>query len=402
MSRRANKKHIDAWADDVEEAPRAELPEDKSEKRRRWMRWYFLSMGFAMPVIVFAGFVSTQEMASSIEDLSAPSAMGEESSAVVESRAAATIAVEEWLSAEPSPLPQGRVLSWNWAQEVPDLKEPERGSGGEIEPWDTIIAHDFTVVGKSTTFSVQVNTLVDPVGGVLVMGTPSLLPYAPAASGVSAQALWPGAMSVSASEAVEQAINQWAKTFVGGEPRDLRLVVGDPVATHSYMPMVGAEFHSSEVTEATVQPEMYTPEGQVPPDPEQIVARVELTILWGEEDELDDRGDVRELQVISYDVLVDRANTAAPQVVAWGGAGSGPTLEAYQNAVDGRELVMSSTSSDDEESDGEQGTEIGETQDTADEESEDAESDKEEPKKEKKSKKEKEAKKKNDDKKKDK
>src|SRR5699024_7666359 len=132
---------------------------------------------------VFAGFVSTQEMASSIEDLSAPSAMGEESSAVVESRAAATIAVEEWLSAEPSPLPQGRVLSWNWAQEVPDLKEPERGSGGEIEPWDTIIAHDFTVVGKSTTFSVQVNTLVDPVGGVLVMGTPSLLPYAPAASG---------------------------------------------------------------------------------------------------------------------------------------------------------------------------------------------------------------------------
>src|SRR5699024_11307593 len=92
-------------------------------------------------------------------------------------------------------------------------------------------------------------TLVDPVGGVLVMGTPSLLPYAPAASGVSAQALWPGAMSVSASEAVEQAINQWAKTFVGGEPRDLRLVVGDPVATHSYMPMVGAEFHSSERSE---------------------------------------------------------------------------------------------------------------------------------------------------------
>src|SRR5699024_1130015 len=214
------------------------------------------------------------------------------------------------------------------------------------------------------------------VTGVQTCALP--ISYAPAASGVSAQALWPGAMSVSASEAVEQAINQWAKTFVGGEPRDLRLVVGDPVATHSYMPMVGAEFHSSEVTEATVQPEMYTPEGQVPPDPEQIVVRVELTILWDEEDELDDRGDVRELQVISYDVLVDRANTAAPQVVAWGGAGSGPTLEAYQNAVDGRELVMSSTSSDDEEADGEQGTESGETQDTADEDSEDAETEKEE------------------------
>jgi hypothetical protein len=34
-----------------------------------------------------------------------------------------------------------------------------------------------------------------------------------------------------------------------------------------------------------------------------------------------------------FDVLVDGADTAAPNVVAWGGAGSGPTLTPYQNAV---------------------------------------------------------------------
>jgi hypothetical protein len=33
------------------------------------------------------------------------------------------------------------------------------------------------------------------------------------------------------------------------------------------------------------------------------------------------------------DVLVERASTAAPVVVAWGPSGSGPMLRPYQNAV---------------------------------------------------------------------
>ena len=38
----------------------------------------------------------------------------------------------------------------------------------------------------------------------------------------------------------------------------------------------------------------------------------------------------------TYDLLVTGADTAAPRVVAWGGAGTGPTLSAYDNAVAGQ------------------------------------------------------------------
>ena len=41
------------------------------------------------------------------------------------------------------------------------------------------------------------------------------------------------------------------------------------------------------------------------------------------------------LPTFEMDLLADRANTASPVIVAWGGAGTGPILTKYQNGEEG-------------------------------------------------------------------
>ena len=53
---------------------------------------------------------------------------------------------------------------------------------------------------------------------------------------------------------------------------------------------------------------------------------------WDGPNRGDENSDPRPTSV-SYDVLVQDPGTASPKVVAWGAAGSGPSLDAYQNAI---------------------------------------------------------------------
>ena len=63
-----------------------------------------------------------------------------------------------------------------------------------------------------------------------------------------------------------------------------------------------------------------------------MVVSLTMTLPWNGQG-ADDSG---AQTLATYDLLVTGADTAAPRVVAWGGAGTGPTLSAYDNAVAGQ------------------------------------------------------------------
>ncbi|MPV51023.1 hypothetical protein GCG21_13610 [Pseudactinotalea sp. HY160] len=367
------RKRVDAWADRVSEAPRSGLPDERGVARARWQRRYVTFATYALvPSLLLAVFAVFGPNTSDGQVQAAPGTVTADDPLTVQSRAVATQAVRDWLAGDPSPLPGGRVLSWNYAREVPAMSAPGQetdpdghsgglsggptGAGGQL---DRILAHRFTLTDGTNTFSSQVTTIVDPSLGVQTVGTPSLVPYAPSAPQLQAGTPWPGAVTVGASSSVEEAVRQWAKAFTGQDPAALRLATGDPDSAHSYMPLMGVSLARVELGDSSVPASLLNEEGRAPADPDVLITRVELMFTWGEEPA--QGNPASDAQPVSYDLLIHRADTASPQVVAWGGPGSGPELKPFQNAVTGRTLVAptdsdnSSSQPTDEQSSSDQG-----------------------------------------------
>lgn len=350
MSRRSkrNRSGADAWVDHALEAPRAALPDERLRRHARWKRRYVWVATFTLPVALAANaFVFFNIATDSEEQVELSGAQMDD--ITLQARALATATVTDWLGADPSPLPGGQLMSWNHVSEVDALAPMDTDSDGEKVPWQTVLMHDLTVTDGSTVYSVAVATSADPLDGVHLIGSPSLMPYAPAASSGYTGSLWPGAQQVTASESVTESVGQWARAFTGDDPGALRLTVGDPETGHSYMPLVGSELAGVDIVKTTVQQHLLSEEGRAPNEPEQVVVRAELSLDWNPSDNGDgdsggDGGDgdssSRQLQPVTYDLLVDRANTASPHVVAWGGPGTGPNLRPYDNAVAGRTLEV--------------------------------------------------------------
>ena len=337
-------KRADAWVDHLAEAPRADLPEDKARRRARWTRRYvWAAVVLLVPSLLFNAVIVYGNVTPDSEDQETGISTGVMDPLVLEARAIATTTVNRWLAADPSPLPGGQLLSWNYAEDVEALAPVPTNNDGQEVPWDRIVVHDMTVTDGTTMFSARLSTSVDPTEGVHVVGTPSLVPYAPAASSGFSGPVWPGAQSVTTTEAVSESITQWARAFTSGDPSTLRLAVGDPNPDHSYMPLVGAELEGVNVVATTVQQHMLDDDGRPPVDPEQVVARVELTLSWEQHEDSETNTNA---QPVTYDVLVDQADTASPNIVAWGGPGQGPVLAPYANAVAGRSLQVVETDTD--------------------------------------------------------
>lgn len=344
------RKRVDAWVDQVSEAPRAGLPDERGITRARWQRRYVTFATYALvPSLLLAVFAvfGTQDAQGQVEP--GGTAVSAEDPLTVQSRAVATQAVRDWLASDPSPLPDGRVLSWNFARDVSPIGTGEGEDAGEDEPIQRLLAHEFTLTDGRVTFASQVTTVVDPALGVQIVGSPSLLPYAPSAPQLQADGPWPGTVEAAATSSVEEAVRQWAKTFTGEDPAALRLVTGDPDASHSYMPLMGVSLLDSEIDTVSVPASLLDEEGRAPTNPATVIARVKLMFTWGDPPVEGDPAAA--VQPVSYDLLIRRADTASPQVVAWGGPGSGPDLKPYANAVTGRTLI---TPGDDEDGQGEQ------------------------------------------------
>lgn len=235
---------------------------------------------------------------------------------------AATTTLIEWLRAEPAPLPGGTIVSWDGYKSIAAGEKTAATS----QAADASELHYFTLsvptADGNIYYTSTVLVSVDKALGAKVQGTPTILPKAPSAQDGWSTSLWPGYDSVQATDAVTDAVIVWSKAFTD-TPAALRLAVGDQGSSRSYIPLSGATVVASDVTAAGA---VKSTDGSKPTT---LIVRVQLKLNWTSDEES------ASPSLVTYDLLVTEADTAAPRVVAWGGAGTGPSLVKYQNAVAG-------------------------------------------------------------------
>lgn len=316
----------DIWGDTATANPRAdiELP-GKMSKRRKFFHFYTWTAVILLPPLALVNVVLFSENLGT----------GDEKPAAVSSvdsptKTEAMLKVQEWLASDPSPLPGGKLLSWDGATTQQEYSVTESETGETIET-QGLELHKLTVTTPGgNIFTTTVQIAYSPIRGAQIMGEPTLLPKAPDDDSSWPNAkTWPNLVSATASEQTTQAVNAWVKAFTSGDPDSLRLAVGDTQSGRSYVPLVEAYATNVLVGDAAAHP---NEDGTTNTSPEQIVARVTFGVTW-EGQSVKEGANISRL---TYDVLIDKANTAAPVVVAWGGAGTGETLTPYMNAMDGR------------------------------------------------------------------
>ena len=328
MSRRKqkNQNQEQTWWDEPVEVPRADLPPAKKLKnRQKWYRRMVWGSVFMIGPALLAVFV----LAAGAGNQDAPTVSGRPPA----TEADAIVAVKKWIAQVPSPLPSGEVISWD------SYKKSKLPTGREkVSDVDRLEVHTLTLSGfNGLLFKTTIQLAIGKTIGTVVVGEPTLIPLAPGAeSGGSAASLtpWPTFTNSTATEGVETAIKVWSEAFTSGDPAKLLNAVGDSRGGVSYVPLSGLTFNNENLILGDVG------------------------AIWGEDQNLNDTGAVPERMIVSvtfegkwvgtaasiseqlplftYDLLIDRSNTAAPKVVAWGGRGSGAWLKPYSNAVSGR------------------------------------------------------------------
>lgn len=322
----AQKPVQDLWADGPDMLPRADITiPDAVSRRLKFNRFYVRVAVFSLPVVLLSNIVMFSEVVGGDE---APAQV--QSSVDSPTKSTAMIEVRNWLAADPSPLPGGTVLSWDGAKNQQEYKITTAENGDTIEQ-QGIELHKISVTTPSgAIFTTTVQVGYSPVRGAQVIGKPTLLPTAPNDTGSWPNLkTWPGLVAATPSDAVQQSVRAWVTAFTSGDPNSLRLTVGDTQAGRSYVPLVQANATNVSLVEAA---SFKNDDGTTNPEPDRIVARVTFNVTWDGQDV----GSGARLGELTYDVLIDKANTAAPAVVAWGGAGTGESLTPFTNAVEGR------------------------------------------------------------------
>lgn len=319
----------DWWStiDDTVEGPRADMPTTKKLKASG--RFYRIMLKALIPLTVFAMFAVIVMVGNMLS--------GEETDAYSgppASQSTAMVAVNKWLDGVPSPLPGGRLVSWDSVRESP---LPSGREGAEIaeDGIDSLEVHSLTVASPDgTQYKVQVQLAVGDDIGASVVGEPALGPVAPPADMSSASVSpWPTLPRGTASEEVNLAVKVWAEAFSSGDPARLLNAVGDARKGVSYVPLAGLTLNLDSINVTNVGAvfgESQNPEED--DDPERLVLQVVMEGAWSGAD----LNSSSSLPTFTYDLLVDKANTASPRVVAWGGAGTGVWLKPFDNAVVGK------------------------------------------------------------------
>lgn len=294
----------------------AEQKREANGTLRRVAVYGFFSLA-ALAVLLQIGNIAQQAnqkpVLAPVDSISVNSSIGKPS---------ATTTLNQWLSANPAPLPGAQVVSWDGytsiAKGETDTTTQQSADAAEV--------HYFTLSSPSGDgpifYTATVLVSVSDVLGAKVVGTPSILPATPSAREGWSNETWAGYETLAASDSVKDAVIAWADAFTG-TPAALRLAVGDQSANRSYIPLSGATVVEATISEsAAIKPD----DGS---KPSTILVRTQLKLNWSEDKE------GASPSLATYDLLVIDANTAAPRIVAWGGAGSGPTLTKYENAVAG-------------------------------------------------------------------
>ncbi len=320
------------YGDDL--VPRVGLPDaDRMAKRQKWLRRYVKSSVYLLPfVLVLSLFVELSNVhprtTSSASNGSASSSPG---------RTVATLALERWMAETPSPLPHATIQSWDGARDI--APAPVKAGPGQTAPvtWTAELDTFTLIVGSSTptVYSAVLEVALKPGGGAVALGGPSLTVQPPTAttSGWATGAPWSGITSTgTVSAPVQSAIDGWLTAFTSGSGSQLRLAVGDTRSSVYYVAMAGIASATDNVvaTATRVAPNLAPTATSMNPSAE--IVEVTLSLLWkGEKSPA--FGSSTSGPATTMDLLLERANTAAPVVVAWGPPGSGPGLVPYQNAV---------------------------------------------------------------------
>lgn len=314
----------DFFLDNAEELPRADVGGvTKLKSRARFYRGYIITACVLLPFTA-VGYLALL-----------PSYLADDTVEVAQVRldtptkAAAVNAVSQWLSSTSQPLPGGFMLSWDGVEEstAPVTSVDENGRETSIPGLET---HKMTLAtAGGSLFTTTVQVAWDPATGPQVIGGPSLAPTAPSSDEASGTLNpWLGTTESTSNASITQAAAAWVEAYTSGEPDRLRLATGDPSAANSYVPLVQVlEAGDVRVAKTATREDGFT------------LARVEFTIIW-EGTPLDASGEPESGGALfTYDLLLDRANTASPVVVAWGGAGTGLDLAPYSNAITGRTVT---------------------------------------------------------------
>lgn len=318
---KSNSDDTQEWIlDDALAAPNAALQAHADRKRRQRRRGRLILAGSALgaPALVISvlawNAVGSAQLQSEPTEPTSPVVAPIRAETVSSpGRLAATIHLETWLATVPNPLPGARVVYWDGALERGE-QDSTQAAGGMVH----LTEETFTVLdGTGAAYSAQVLVATDPVGGgASVQSGPSLIPRTTSAAGLTVDSPWVGVDSLTAPEAVSAAVQGWAAAYTSGSPESLHIAVGDPSSERTYLPISGVASVQSQVSAG----------GAGSADGELIV-RARLNLTW------EGRGGDASPAAVEMDLLVHRADTGAPQVVAWGAPGSGPDLEPYINAV---------------------------------------------------------------------
>lgn len=318
-----NKKNQDdfGWGDVVAEAPRAKIESERSKTVKQWalrvLLWSILLTWPLLAISVVQSIVIPEKTPPAPEapELSGPG------------RFAAEQQILAWIGGNPSPLPGGRIVSYDGSVTMKTMSVKQADGQDKIvesaPKGTTVTIEKFTVVDKEGRgFKASVQVATDVIGGSTAVSGVSLTPVeAPLAFDYTNMSPWLGLDPMSAvPPSIQTSVKSWITAYTEGDDDALRQFVGDTDVTHVYMSLKGVAAATADAKKVAY----------LDATKERALVRVEVSLRWN--------GTSVPEQVVTpvlstFDLLVEQASTASPKVVAWGGPGSGPDLVRYGNSV---------------------------------------------------------------------
>ena len=155
--------------DGLDNNPAAPAQIATGKRQRLYRRLLYFAVFAVIPLSLLSSLAAVSSSASSTK-VSAATISTQAND--VAGRAAATIAVEDWLGHSPSPLPGGHIISWDGYTTIE--QDPAVSEATKVTYEQQI--HHFTLASDGIIYDCQIVVFVDDVAGVSTPTAPSLLP----------------------------------------------------------------------------------------------------------------------------------------------------------------------------------------------------------------------------------
>ena len=260
---------------------------------------------------------------------------------------AALEAVASWLDSS-APFRSGTANLW-WDSAT---KADGQTGGDAGSYWSHRLT--FTDLSDGSTREVTQLVLVDGAVSTPV-GSPTILPKAVTGSSSGATYTPDGYTRIDQSASLTNAVESWAKAYVGKDRNAFGVLVGDPNPDHAYQPAMVGRYAGSSVNWLV---ECDEHGGQVDKDhsqddPDYGCASVTITFTpYQPATTQDDATPSTGGASMDVTVLVSQPTKGSARIVDWGANGLTATLSPYANAIDKTLLNGTGSDNDDEDAGG--------------------------------------------------